>query len=95
MRVSCLCPQGVLTPMLMGKDGMQRAHSFLGAGAVSPEAVAEEVVRAMHEERAERCVRGNVRRCEAERSEDDHAENESRAQRQAPEHVYRGPASSM
>lgn len=51
IRVSCLCPQGVLTPMLMGKDGMQRAHSFLGAGAVSPEAVAEEVVRAMREER--------------------------------------------
>jgi NAD(P)-dependent dehydrogenase (short-subunit alcohol dehydrogenase family) len=51
IRVSCLCPQGVLTPMLMGQDGMQRAHSFLGAGAVSPEAVAEEVVRAMREER--------------------------------------------
>jgi NAD(P)-dependent dehydrogenase (short-subunit alcohol dehydrogenase family) len=51
VRVSCLCPQGVLTPMLMGKDGMQRAHSFLGAGAVSAEAVAEEVVRAMREER--------------------------------------------
>ena len=51
IRVSCLCPQGVLTPMLMGQDGMRRAHSFLGAGAVSPEAVAEEVVRAMHEER--------------------------------------------
>ena len=51
IRVSCLCPQGVLTPMLMGQDGMQRAHSFLGAGAVSPEAVADEVVRAMHDER--------------------------------------------
>jgi len=51
IRVSCLCPQGVLTPMLMGKDGMQRAHSFLGAGAVSPESVAEEVVKAMREER--------------------------------------------
>ena len=51
IRVSCLCPQGVLTPMLMGKDGMQRAHSFLGAGAVSPELVAEEVVKAMREER--------------------------------------------
>ncbi len=50
-RVSCPCPQGVLTPMLMGQDGMQRAHSFLGAGAVSTEAVAEEVVRAMHVQR--------------------------------------------
>ena len=51
IRVSCLCPQGVLTPMLMGKDGMQRAHSFLGEGAVSAEAVAIEVVNAMREER--------------------------------------------
>jgi NAD(P)-dependent dehydrogenase (short-subunit alcohol dehydrogenase family) len=51
IRVACLCPQGVLTPMLMGQDGLQRAHSFLGEGAVSPEAVADEVVRAMHEER--------------------------------------------
>ena len=51
IRVSCLCPQGVLTPMLMGKDGMQRAHSFLGEGAITPEAVAAEVVAAMREER--------------------------------------------
>ena len=51
IRVSCLCPQGVLTPMLMGQDGMQRAHSFLGAGAVSAEAVADAVVQAMREER--------------------------------------------
>ncbi len=51
IRVSCLCPQGVLTPMLMGTDGLQRAHSFLGEGAVTPEAVAGEVVVAMREER--------------------------------------------
>ena len=51
IRVSCLCPQGVLTPMLMGKDGMQPAHSFLGEGALSAEAVAIEVVNAMREER--------------------------------------------
>ena len=51
IRVSCLCPQGVLTPMLMGKDGMQRAHSFLGEGALAAEAVAIEVVNAMREER--------------------------------------------
>ncbi len=51
IRVSCLCPQGVLTPMLLGKDGNQRAHSFLGADAVTPEAVAIEVVNAMREER--------------------------------------------
>ncbi len=51
IRVSCLCPQGVLTPMLLGKDGNQRAHSFLGADAVTPEAVAAAVVDAMREER--------------------------------------------
>ena len=51
IRVSCLCPQGVLTPMLMGSDGRQREHSFLGADAVTPEAVAAAVVEAMAEER--------------------------------------------
>jgi NAD(P)-dependent dehydrogenase (short-subunit alcohol dehydrogenase family) len=51
IRVSCLCPQGVLTPMLMGKDGTKRSMSFLGAGAVTPEAVAGEVMNAIREER--------------------------------------------
>ena len=51
IRVSCLCPQGVLTPMLLGKDGGGRSRSFLGDGAVTPEAVAREVVEAMAEER--------------------------------------------
>ena len=51
IRVSCLCPQGVLTPMLLGKEGNQRSHSFLGADAVTPEAVAGEVINAMREER--------------------------------------------
>ncbi|CAN5483651.1 SDR family oxidoreductase [soil metagenome] len=47
--VSCLCPQGVLTPMLLGssRDG----GSFLKPGAVTPEAVAGEVLRCMREER--------------------------------------------
>ena len=49
--VICLCPQGVLTPMLLGQDGNQRAHTFLGADAVTPEAVAIAVVNAMREER--------------------------------------------
>ena len=49
--MSCLFPQGVLTPMLLGKDGNQRAHSFLGADALTPEAVAGEVLSAMREER--------------------------------------------
>ncbi len=51
IRVSCLCPQGVLTPMLMGADGSQRSQSFLGDGAVSAEAVAAAVALAMREER--------------------------------------------
>jgi NAD(P)-dependent dehydrogenase (short-subunit alcohol dehydrogenase family) len=51
IRVSCLCPQGVLTPMLVGADGEQRSKSFLGEGAVSPETVAGEVIDAMREER--------------------------------------------
>ncbi|WP_213956572.1 SDR family oxidoreductase [Variovorax sp. dw_954] len=51
IRVSCLCPQGVLTPMLMGADGSQRSQSFLGDGAVSPDSVAGAVIDAMQEER--------------------------------------------
>ena len=51
IRVSCLCPQGVLTPMLMGADGTQRAQSFLGDGALAPEAVAGEVMSAIRDER--------------------------------------------
>ena len=36
--------------MLPGQDGNQRAHTFLGADAVTPEAVAIAVVNAMREE---------------------------------------------
>ena len=49
VRVSCLCPQGVVTPMLVGKQGERK--SFLTEGAMSPEDVAAEVVRCMQEER--------------------------------------------
>lgn len=49
IRVSCLCPQGVLTPMLLGRSGGR--DSFLGPGAVTPEAVADAVIDAMREER--------------------------------------------
>ena len=45
-RAACLCPQAVLTPMLLGQDGNQRAHTCLGA-----DAVAIAVVNAMREER--------------------------------------------
>jgi len=49
IRVSCLCPQGVRTPMLMGKDGGRQ--SFLLEGSVSAEQVAGDVVQAMRDER--------------------------------------------
>jgi NAD(P)-dependent dehydrogenase (short-subunit alcohol dehydrogenase family) len=41
IQVCCLCPQGVLTPMLLGADGQGRSRSFLGEGALTPEAVAQ------------------------------------------------------
>jgi NAD(P)-dependent dehydrogenase (short-subunit alcohol dehydrogenase family) len=48
IRVSCLCPQGVLTPMLLGMA--DAGGSFLTPGAVSPEQVADDVLRAMEAE---------------------------------------------
>jgi NAD(P)-dependent dehydrogenase (short-subunit alcohol dehydrogenase family) len=52
IRVSCLCPQGVLTPMLLGRELSEGGRpSFLKDGAVTPEAVAEAVLQAMQEER--------------------------------------------
>ena len=48
IRVSCLCPQGVTTPMLMGSALAARdTPSFLADGAVSPEAVADELLKVM------------------------------------------------
>jgi NAD(P)-dependent dehydrogenase (short-subunit alcohol dehydrogenase family) len=44
LRVSCLCPQGVRTPMLTG-------DSFLMEGAIEPEAVAEAAVEGIRAER--------------------------------------------
>ncbi|MGH8790918.1 MAG: SDR family oxidoreductase [Cupriavidus necator] len=49
IHVSCLCPQGVRTPMLLGADGSRRA--MLTEGSVSPEAVAEEVLKCIDEKR--------------------------------------------
>ncbi len=49
IRVSCLCPQGVRTPMLLGPGGDRK--SFLSDGAVSAEQVAEDVLQCMREER--------------------------------------------
>lgn len=49
IKVSCLCPQGVRTNMLLGNDGGRR--SFLFEGSVSPEDVAEAVVQGLAAER--------------------------------------------
>jgi len=40
IQVSCLCPQGVLTPMLLGADSDTGRPSFLGEGALTADAVA-------------------------------------------------------
>ncbi len=40
IQVSCLCPQGVLTPMLLGAGGDSGRPSFLGEGALSADTVA-------------------------------------------------------
>ena len=48
IRVSCLCPQGVLTPMLLGEYGDRKG--FLAPTAVTPEQVAADVLKAMDEE---------------------------------------------
>ena len=49
IRVSCLCPQGVRTPMLLGPSGNRK--SFLSAGSVSAEDVAGKVMEAIESER--------------------------------------------
>jgi NAD(P)-dependent dehydrogenase (short-subunit alcohol dehydrogenase family) len=48
IRVSCLCPQGVRTPMLLGPTGDRK--SFLSEGSVSAEEVAGKVVEAIEAE---------------------------------------------
>jgi NAD(P)-dependent dehydrogenase (short-subunit alcohol dehydrogenase family) len=50
IRVSCLCPQGVKTDMLAAET-RQLGMSFLGAGALEPEAVAQAVVEGIAAER--------------------------------------------
>jgi len=47
IRVSALCPQGVRTEML----AMEGERSFLAAGALEPEQVADDVIEAMRVER--------------------------------------------
>jgi NAD(P)-dependent dehydrogenase (short-subunit alcohol dehydrogenase family) len=48
IRVSCLCPQGVRTHMLLGDSGDR--SSFLSEGSVSTEEVAEFVIRGLETE---------------------------------------------
>ena len=48
IKVSCLCPQGVRTPMLLGPSGKRK--SFLSEGSVSPEEVAARVMEAIESE---------------------------------------------
>ena len=49
IRVSCLCPQGVKTRMIMGDDG--QADNFLLAEAVTPEQVADDVIKGIADEK--------------------------------------------
>lgn len=49
IKVSCLCPQGVRTRMLLGEDG--KGENFLVEGSVSPEEVADVVVAGLAEEK--------------------------------------------
>lgn len=49
IKVSCLCPQGVRTRMLLGEDG--QGENFLVAGSVSAEEVAAAVVEGLADER--------------------------------------------
>ena len=48
--VSCLCPQGVRTRMLLGENN-ERADGLLVAGSISPEEAAESVVQGIGDER--------------------------------------------
>lgn len=51
IRVSALCPQGVVTPMLTGTQQGSGRPSFLADGALTAEQVAETVVAGLREER--------------------------------------------
>lgn len=52
IRVSCICPQGVRTPMLEGAmDEPASAAALLAGGVIEPEEVAEAVVRGIEQER--------------------------------------------
>ena len=49
IKVSCICPQGVKTAMLLGEDGEK--ESFLLEGALEPAELAEVTVEGIRDER--------------------------------------------
>jgi NAD(P)-dependent dehydrogenase (short-subunit alcohol dehydrogenase family) len=52
IKVSCLCPQGVRTPMLLGGIGQDAGDAVLASGGMlEPEEVADVVVQAIGDER--------------------------------------------
>jgi len=51
IKVSCLCPQGVRTNMLLGTPGDPSTEVVLAQGAIEPEEVAEAVVAGLRAER--------------------------------------------
>ena len=51
IKVSCLCPQGVRTNMLLGSPGDPSTEVVLAQGAIEPEQVADAVVDGLRNER--------------------------------------------
>jgi NAD(P)-dependent dehydrogenase (short-subunit alcohol dehydrogenase family) len=51
IKVSCLCPQGVKTNMLLGSPGNPSTEVVLAQGAIEPEELAEAVVHGLRAER--------------------------------------------
>ena len=51
IKVSCLCPQGVKTNMLMGSPGNPATEVVLAQGAIEPEQLADAVVEGLRAER--------------------------------------------
>ncbi len=51
IRVSCLCPQGVRTPMMLSSGGDAGRASFLAESALLPEQVAEKALQGLREGR--------------------------------------------
>jgi NAD(P)-dependent dehydrogenase (short-subunit alcohol dehydrogenase family) len=51
VRVACLCPQGVNTPMVTGGAGLLAAEVVVAQGLIEPEAVADTVIEALRDGR--------------------------------------------